>query len=126
MTKYFNKTSEKFKRKELRKKATKAEEILWNHLKEKQLSGFKFRRQYSIDQFVIDFYCTKVKLAIELDGSVHEADHMQIYDTAREEIIKTFGVTFLRFKNLEIFQKLDRVLDNISNKLSELSSNDLP
>ena len=126
MTKYFNKTSEKFKRKELRKKATKAEEILWNHLKEKQLSGFKFRRQYSIDQFVIDFYCTKVKLAIELDGSVHEADHMQIYDTAREEIIKTFGVTFLRFKNVEIFQKLDRVLDNISNKLSELSSNDLP
>jgi very-short-patch-repair endonuclease len=126
MTKYFNNKSEKFKRKELRKNATKAEKILWKHLKGKQLSGFKFRRQYSIDKFVIDFYCTKLKLAIELDGSVHEPDHMKIYDIKREEIIKTFGITFLRFKNFEIFQNLEHVLNDISNKLKELSSDNLP
>ena len=126
MTKYFNKKSEKFKRRELRKNLTKAEEILWKHLKGKQISGFRFRRQYSIDKFVIDFYCPKVKLAIELDGSGHEEDHMHIYDNHREEIIRSLEVTFLRFKNIEIFGNLEKVLNNISDKLNELSSKDLP
>ena len=71
MTIHFNKSSEKTNRRKLRRNSTEAEEILWEHLKDRKLFKMKFRRQYSIDQFVIDFYCPKKKLIIEIDGSQH-------------------------------------------------------
>jgi very-short-patch-repair endonuclease len=120
MTENFNRKSEIYKRRELRKNPTLAEKILWQHLKGRQLVSFKFRRQYSVNQFVIDFYCSKVKLAIELDGSVHNSETAQIYDKEREEIIKSFDITFLRYKNEAIYNDLDNVLYEIETKLKEL------
>lgn len=71
MTIHCNKTSEKNKRRQLRNNATEAEKRLWQHLKGRQLDGFKFRRQHSIDSYVVDFYCPQVKLAVEIDGESH-------------------------------------------------------
>ena len=71
MTLHYNRTKENWRRKELRNNMTKAEKILWEYLKNKKLEGYKFRRQYSVDSFIIDFYCPKVKLGIEVDGEVH-------------------------------------------------------
>ena len=71
MTKLYNRTCEKNKRKILRSNMPKAELILWSRLKNKRLNEYKFRRQYSVAQFVIDFYCPKLKLAIEVDGDSH-------------------------------------------------------
>ncbi|MFQ5706927.1 MAG: endonuclease domain-containing protein [bacterium] len=120
MTQHYNKSSEKHKRRTLRKNATDAERILWQHLRGKQIGGFKFRRQYSIDQFVLDFYCPEVKLAVEVDGATHFTEEAQAYDRAREDYIRTFGVTFLRFTNLEVYDSLDGVLMVILEKLEEL------
>ncbi len=120
MTLYFNKNSEKYKRLELRKNSTTTERILWKYLKARRLLGKKFRRQYSIGIFVIDFYCPKLKLAIELDGASHDANEMNIYDKEREEVIKTFGIIFIRFRNEEVYSNLEAVLDNIKEKIQEL------
>jgi very-short-patch-repair endonuclease len=72
MTTHFNKKSEKEKRRQLRKDQTPAEKLVWRYLKDRRLKNCKFRRQYSVDQFVIDFYYPELKLAIEIDGEVHD------------------------------------------------------
>ncbi len=68
MTQHFNWITEKARRKELRNNPTEAEQKLWQYLKEKQVSGVKFRRQYSVDAYILDFYSPSLKLAIEVDG----------------------------------------------------------
>jgi len=89
-----------------------AEVILWSKLKNKQL-GYKFRRQYSVEGFVIDFYCTELKLAIEADGDSHYIEGGQERDMERQKIIESYGITFLRFTNNEIYENLDGVLVKI-------------
>ena len=90
MTKHYNKSSEKEKRRLLRQNQTYLEEILWTHLRNRKLLGIKFRRQYSIDQYVIDFYSPEIKLAIELDGGVHNEPNQKAYDPERQKYIGTF------------------------------------
>ena len=71
MTKHFNKLSEKGKRRNLRQNQTEAEKLVWRFLRKRQLLETKFKRQFSVDHFVIDFYCPELKLAVELDGASH-------------------------------------------------------
>jgi very-short-patch-repair endonuclease len=71
MTKVYNRIDEKIKRRMLRGNMPQAEIILWSKLKNKGFKGYKFRRQYSVGKFVIDFYCPRLKLAIEVDGKSH-------------------------------------------------------
>jgi len=120
MTKYFNKHTELQKRRRLRNNATKAERILWKYLKNSQLENTKFRRQYSIDQFVIDFYSPEIKLAIEVDGNSHLGKEQIPYDIEREKYIKSFNIKFQRFANDEVYKNIDSVLLKISNKIKEL------
>ncbi len=90
-----------------------AEVILWSRLKGKGLRGYKFRRQYSVDKFVIDFYCPGLKLAIEIDGDSHFVEGVEISDRERQTIIESYGIHFLRFTNKEIYEKLDEVMEKI-------------
>lgn len=122
MTKHFNKHTELQKRKRLRNNATKAEIILWKYLKNSQLKNIKFRRQYSIDQFVVDFYCPEIKLAIEVDGKSHFKEDQIPYDIERENYIKSFGIHFLRFTNEEVYKNIDSVLTQISLMVKDLKS----
>ncbi len=122
MTKHYNKTSEKQKRRLLRKGMTFCEKILWIHLRRKQL-GVRFLRQYSIDQFVIDFYSPEIKFAIELDGDVHNNPDQKEYDVKRQEYLETFGITFLRITNDELlsnanlaFTKIEEVINKLRQK----------
>ena len=78
--------------KQMRKNPTKAEEILWHRLKNKQVGGLKFRRQHPVDRFIADFYCHERKLVIELDGSVHDDDKQKDLDKGRTETLNEFGV----------------------------------
>jgi len=89
------------KARELRKEMTKAEEILWRHLKKKQL-GCKFRRQHPIFEFVADFYCHRAKLVVELDGEYHKAKEQKTKDKERTKIMTGFGLKVLRFYNHQI------------------------
>ena len=111
MTKLFNKKSETEQRKLLRNNMPPAEWLLWKKLNNKQLSGYKFRRQYGIKQFVIDFYCPALKLAIEIDGDSH-IDALE-YDHNRQKYIESLGIKLLRFSNLEIYENLDRIIEKI-------------
>jgi very-short-patch-repair endonuclease len=113
MTQVFNKAEEKTKRRMLRKNMPQAEVILWTKLKDKGLKSYKFRRQYSVDKFVIDFYCPKLKLAIEVDGDSHFLEDADIRDRERQSIIESYGITFLRFTNREIRENIDGVLGKI-------------
>ena len=90
-------------RKDLRSNLTPAEARLWGILKNKQLQGRKFRRQHSIDNFIVDFYCPHEKLVIELDGEVHNNILAERKDSERDIKLKNYGITVLRFENKMIF-----------------------
>ena len=97
----------------LRSNMPKAEIVLWSKLKSKGLDGYKFRRQYSVGKFVIDFYCPSLKLAIEVDGDSHFSEVSEVSDKERQDFIESFGISFLRFTNKEIYENLDQVLAKI-------------
>jgi very-short-patch-repair endonuclease len=93
----------------LRNKSTSAEASLWNILKNKQLDNRKFRRQHSIGNYIVDFYCPSERLIIELDGDSH-GDYIQIQkDIERDEILKGLGYSIIRFENRFVFQDPDFV-----------------
>ena len=113
MTKIFNKKTEMIKRKFLRNSMPLPEIILWAQLKNKQLGGYKFRRQSSVGRYVVDFYCPALKLAIEIDGDSHFIESVEEYDRVRQDFIESLGVKFLRFTNLDIMNNLNDVLKKI-------------
>ena len=82
-------------------------------MKKKQLKGYKFRRQYGAGKYVIDFYCPKLKLAIEIDGQTHLDQVARIYDQERQKYIESFGIKFLHFSNYEVYEDLDAVIERI-------------
>jgi very-short-patch-repair endonuclease len=120
MTKLYNKTSEKEKRQSLRNKMPPAEQLVWARLKGKQVENCKFRRQYSVGAFVIDFYSVEIKLAIEIDGESHFQDGAEIYDRERQSLIESAGVRFVRFTNQQVYEELDAVIESISQMICAL------
>jgi len=120
MTIHYNKTSEKVNRKKLRGKSTEAENILWEHLRNKKLSGLKFKRQYSIDHFVVDFYCPKLKLAVELDGKIHLKKEVKNHDENRDGYLSEFGIKILRIRNEVILNDVAKALKLVERKVREL------
>lgn len=100
-------------RKSLRKNATDAERKLWSKLRNKQLMGFKFHRQYSIQQYILDFYCPEKRLAIELDGSHHAEDKTREYDEGRTKELQAHSIKVLRFWNSEVTSNINAVIETI-------------
>ena len=103
----------------MRKSPTHAELLMWRELREGQLRGYKFRRQHIIKTFIIDFYCPEAKLVIEIDGSVHR--NQVEYDQIRENDLNEMGYEVLRFRNEEVVNEINLVLESIEEKLSQLS-----
>ena len=121
MTRHFNKKSEQEKRRKLRREMTYCERIIWIHLRKKQL-GYRFLRQYSIDQFVIDFYYPKLKLAVEIDGDIHDLPDQKKYDAKRQKYIERYGITFVRIKNEEFSSNPEKAFKKIEEKIKLLES----
>lgn len=109
----YNIKSLKETRRELRKNQTGTEKILWEALRGKRLDGFKFHRQYSIGPYVVDFYCPKLRLAIEIDGSQHMEQETVDYDKERSKYLESVNIRILRFWNGEIEENSDKVLGEI-------------
>ena len=105
----------------LRRNMTKAELILWNKLKDKKIFKSKFRRQPSIDIFIVDFYCHKYKLVIEIDGEIHNNEENLEYDNSRTAELNNFGINVLRFTNDQVIYKLDEVILRIHRTLDKLT-----
>ena len=101
--------------KDLRDKATKAEEIMWLELRNNKLEGYKFRRQHPLNIYIADFYCHKLKLVIEIDGGYHQTAEQKVLDATRTAAIEFQGLKVIRFTNEEVMQDIRNVL----NKLKE-------
>jgi very-short-patch-repair endonuclease len=104
-------------RRKLRKRMTPAEVALWVMIRNKQLVGERFLRQFSIGHYVVDFYCAKFKLAVELDGARHFTDEGRKYDQKRTEYLNSEGVRVIRFENIEVFNYPMLVLEEIKKNL---------
>ena len=102
----------------LRKSLTNAERLLWRHLRNRQLEGFKIRRQHPIGPYIVDFICLDKKLIIELDGGQH-ADRID-YDGRRTQYFETMGYRVIKFWNNEILRQTDSVLTAILKEITLL------
>ncbi|MEJ8756889.1 endonuclease domain-containing protein [Pontibacter sp. H259] len=98
----------KAKARELRKNSTISEILLWNEIKERKLFGYQFHRQVPMLDFIVDFYCHELKVAIEIDGDSHNYNYD--YDTQRQTELEKYGVQFLRFDDLEVKKNMQNVL----------------
>jgi tryptophan synthase alpha chain len=104
----------------LRQSQTKAEKILWEALRNNQVCNLKFRRQHPFDNYILDFYNHKMKLAIEVDGEVHNDPEVAMYDKIRARNLQDNGLTVLRFSNNEVENNLKAVLKIIENWFNEM------
>ena len=97
----------------LRKVQTKAEQILWEALRNNKVCDLKFRRQHAFDNYILDFYNHKMKLAIEVDGEIHNDADVAAYDEVRTKNLIENGITVLRFLNDEVEKDLKKVIKKI-------------
>ena len=121
MTEIFNKKEYTKKRRHLRKSMTKAEICLWSKLKAKQINGLKFRRQYGIDNYTVDFYCPEQRLAIEIDGGVHYYNSRIVSDVQRRKDIEALGIKVLRYTNKAVRKNMKGGLQDIIMKTTPQS-----
>ena len=98
---------------------TYCEKIVWIQLRKKQL-GYRFLRQYSVDYYVIDFYCPKLKLAIEIDGDVHNQPNQKEYDIKRKEYLRKFNITFVRLTNEELLSNPNKAFIKIEEAIKTI------
>jgi len=118
----FTQNKQKEKRRLLRQQMTKAEILLWVELKDRKILGYKFRRQFSIGFYVLDFYCPVLRLAIEVDGATHATGEEIEYDKNRQSEIENLGIKFLRFNNFDIYTNKENVIESIIDKINEMLS----
>ena len=97
----------------LRKNQTSQERIIWNLLRNQQFQGLKFRRQYPIGNYIVDFICKEIKLIIEIDGGQHNSEEGIEYDLKRTEYLETKGYKVIRFWNNEIDNNLEGVYQSL-------------
>lgn len=107
----FNLIPLKNRRRKLRADSTEAEKVLWKAIRNKKL-GVRFVRQFSIDGYVMDFYCPKLRLGIELEGEIHK--YTKEYDNYRIKYLEAFSVKILRFANEDVLYSLDTTLSKIT------------
>ena len=104
--------------KEYRKNSTKSEEIMWRVLRNRQLINLKFRRQYILAGYIIDFYCASHKIAIEVDGSIHDNKAQIEHDKYRQDILESHGIKFIRVRSERVEQNLAEVLKELKLELN--------
>ena len=99
----------------LRKNQTEAEKRLWGILKNRQLNNMKFRRQFSVGKYILDFYCPEISLGIEADGGQHYYDEGRQNDEIRTSELSELGIKIIRFSNRDILTNINGVYESISN-----------
>jgi very-short-patch-repair endonuclease len=107
---------------DLRKVQTKAEAKLWQALRNGKVCDLKFRRQHAFDDYILDFYCHTMKLAIEVDGAVHNDPEVAAYDIIRTKNLNENGITVLRFTNDEVEKNLKSVIQKIKDWINKNNS----
>src|SRR4030067_1981820 len=106
----------------LRKNMTDAENMLWLKLRRKQLKGYPFYRQKIIGKYIVDFYCPKANLVIELDGGQHSSETGKAKDRTRDDVLTEMGIKALRFSDRDAFENISGVMERILNWLGFVKS----
>ena len=114
-----NDKNQKLLRQSLRNNTTSAEAILWRALKGKQVDGLKFRRQFGVGPYVLDFYCPEIKLGIELDGEIHKSEGVYEYDEMRTRFLSENGIRVLRFDNELVYGNTEAIIEAIKEARSD-------
>jgi RNA methyltransferase, TrmH family len=122
MDRIHNRQYLKQNRKDLRNNATSAEATLWTFLSGSKVLGKKFRRQHSIGNYIVDFYCPSERLVIELDGAGHFTTSGYEYDEERTKYLNSLGIRVVRFENDEVFRATEAVLEKIKQEITNPSS----
>jgi len=102
---------------QLRENMTDTERHLWTKIRRKQVKGYQFYRQKPIGDYIVDFFCPRAKLVIEVDGSQHFSDEMTEYDRIRNEYLSSLGLRVLRFTNADVLAHIERVVESIEGKI---------
>ena len=113
MTEVYNKTEIKEQRRELRKSQTKEELIFWAQVKARRFHGYKFRRQYSIGNYIVDFHCPELHLVVEIDGGQHYEEERKKYDLERTSYFEDLGIRVKRYTNIEIKANITGVMEDL-------------
>lgn len=103
---------------ELRKNATDAEKKLWSKIRMRQLSGYQFYRQKIIGDYIVDFFCPRARLVIEVDGGQHYHDEVAEADRLKDEYLKSCGLRVLRFTNIDVLTNIEGVVQRIIENMS--------
>jgi very-short-patch-repair endonuclease len=122
----FNRTLEKTRRARcLRQDSTDVERRLWHRLRNGQIDGHQFRRQHPAGPYVLDFYCPRLRLAVELDGGQHNLPSEIQHDQRGDAWLAARGVAVLRFWNSDVIENMTGVLEKISLVTAELSQDEV-
>ena len=111
---------------QLRNNSTKSEIKLWNYLKGKQLKGYDFHRQKPINDYIVDFFCNKLKLVIEIDGYAHSFEETFERDRKKVKRLNELGLTVLRFSDEDVLNNIEGVLSVIGNFIKEYEKRHTP
>ena len=104
---------------DLRSNETRAEHLLWSKLRNRQVDGWKFKRQVPFGHYILDFFCSDARLAVEVDGATHCEPHEQRHDQLRTEFLATHGVHVLRVTNADVMHNINGVLETIYSRLGQ-------
>ena len=115
----YNKNLKRFAQ-QLRDNMTDTEKHLWWKIKTKQLKGLIFYRQKPIGEYIVDFYCPKANLVIEIDGSHHLVGETIEYDRIRDDYLSSLGLRVLRFTNADVLKNMKGVLDKIEEEIEKI------
>jgi very-short-patch-repair endonuclease len=108
------------KSRQLRKKMTDAEKTLWQQLRNRQVVGLKFRRQQVIEGFIADIYCEELKIAVEVDGPIHDKKEQIEYDANRDKVFIARGIRMMRISNDMVLNRMTEVLERIKGLKAEV------
>lgn len=114
----YNKNLKEFSR-DLRNNSTFGEVLLWQKLKAGQIRGYKFNRQKPLGRYIVDFYCKKLNLVIEVDGGYHYQGDQPIRDQQRQAVLETLGLKFLRFDDMDTKRNMSHVVRVIHEFIDE-------
>ena len=118
----YNPANKQFSQK-LRANQTDTERILWSKLRRKQIKGYLFTRQKPIGRYIVDFYCHKLKLVIEVDGDLHYlTEKNKIKDRERDQCLNNLGITVYRINNIDVYKNLKEVMQGIWNLVRKLEN----
>jgi len=110
----------------LRNNSTKAEIKLWNYLRGKQLMGYDFHRQKPIDNYISDFFCNTLMLAIELDGYTHSFEEVFEKDEKKEQRLNEIGITVLRYRDEDVMNNVEGVLEDLNKCIKKIENKHTP